>query len=126
MACNFLQIVFITEKNTIMINDNDLNSLNERDNTNSSLGNTEENQQNSEQTVKVQGTTFTKEEIENANKAQPNVILDKVGGAGSSPDYGETGRDTRRVAERANEASDSTDTNTGGIIAGGAKGASQS
>ena len=72
-------------------------------------------------TVTVQGTTFTQEEIEEANKPQPNVILDKVGG----PNI-ELNRDNERVNERANEASDSTDTNTGGIIAGAAKGANQS
>ncbi len=72
-------------------------------------------------TVTVQGTTFTKEEIEQANKPQPNVILDKVSGGNT-----ETTRDNERVNARANEASDSTDTNTGGMIAGGAKGASQS
>src|SRR4051812_35322961 len=72
-------------------------------------------------TVTVQGTTFTKEEIEQANKPQPNVILDKVSGPNT-----ETTRDNERVNARANEASDSTDTNTGGIIAGGAKGANQS
>ena len=72
-------------------------------------------------TVTVQGTTFTKEEIEEANKPQPNVILDKVGG----PNI-ELTRDNERVNPRANEASDSTDTNTGGIIAGAAKGANQS
>jgi len=72
-------------------------------------------------TVTVQGTTFTREEIEEANKPQPNVILDKVGG----PDT-KLNRDNERVADRANEASDSTDTNTGGMIAGAAKGANQS
>ncbi len=35
-------------------------------------------------------------------------------------------RDTQRISGRANEASDPNDTNTGGIILGGAKGASQS
>ena len=78
------------------------------------------NDQNKEQ-VTVQGTTFTKEEIEAANKPQPNVILDKVSG----PDT-ETNRDNERVNARANEASDSTDSNTGGMISGAAKGANQS
>ena len=111
-----------------MINDNNgLNSLNENDNLNSSLGNTDENQQNTEQTVKVQGTTFTKEEIEEANKPQRNVILDKIGGSGiGTPDSDTDYRDNERVNARANEAPDSTDTNTGGIAAGGAKGANQS
>lgn len=63
----------------------------------------------------------TPEEIEAANKPQPNVILDKVGG----PNI-ELNRDVERVNARANEASDSTDTNTGGIVAGAAKGANQS
>jgi len=70
-----------------------------------------------------QDPTATPEEIENANKPQPNVILNKVSGSDSSM---APRRDTERVASRANEAADSTDTNTGGIIAGGAKGASQS
>ncbi len=110
-----------------MIEDNNgLNSLKEKDNINSSLENIEEDQQNSEPIVNVQGTKFTEEEIEEANQPQPNVILDKVGGAGS-PDSSRTGyQDKERVNKRANEASDSTDTNTGGIISGGAKGASQS
>jgi hypothetical protein len=72
-------------------------------------------------TVTVQGTTFTQEEIEQANKPQPNVILDKVNGPNTA-----TTRDNERVNARANEASDSTDTNTGGIVAGAAKGANQS
>lgn len=75
----------------------------------------------SSDTVTVQGTTFTKEEIEEANKPQPNVILDRISGPNT-----ETTRDNERVNARANEASDSTDTNTGGIAAGGAKGANQS
>jgi hypothetical protein len=90
--------------------DNDLNS---------SIGTN--TSQLSGDTVTVQGTTFTKEEIEQANKPQPNVILDKVGGPNT-----ETNRDNERVNARANEASDSTDTNTGGIVAGAAKGANQS
>lgn len=112
-----------------MIKDNNgLNSRNEKDDINSSLGNIEEDQQNSEGTVEVQGTTFTEEEIEEANKPQRNVILDTIGGSGI-PDSLESGgihRDNDRVNRRANEASDSTDTNTGGIAAGGAKGANQS
>lgn len=108
-----------------MINDNNkLNSLNEQENTNSSLENIEENR---EHTVTVQGTKFTEEEIEEANKPQRNVILDKIGGSGiSTPDSDTDYRDNERVNRRANEASDSTDTNTGGIAAGGAKGANQS
>ncbi len=108
-----------------MINDNnEPNNLKERGDINSSLGNLEENQQNSQETVTVQGTTFTKEEIEEANKPQPNVIASKVE---HDPVVSKTGtRDNERVNPRANEASDSTDTNTGGIIAGGAKGANQS
>ena len=61
-------------------------------------------------------------ETEDANKPQPNVILNKVGGGTNATSY----RDTERVSPRANEASDQNDTNTGGIVAGGAKGASQS
>lgn len=111
-----------------MINDNNsLNSSKENDNINSSLEDIEENQQNSEETVMVQGTKFTKEEIEEANKPQRNVILDTIGGSGiGTPDSDIDYRDNERVNRRANEASDSTDTNTGGIAAGGAKGANQS
>src|SRR3954447_642414 len=68
-------------------------------------------------------TTFTEEEIEQANKPQPNVILNKTSG---DVDSSTTYRDKERVSIRANEAPDSTDTNTGGIVAGGAKGTSQS
>ena len=92
-------------------NDNELNSSAGTTNTNQLTGDT----------VSVQGATFTKEEIEQANKPQPNVILDKISGPNT-----ETTRDNERVNARANEASDSTDTNTGGIVAGGAKGANQS
>lgn len=91
-------------------NDNDLNASVDSDTS-----------QLSGDTVTVQGTTFTKEEIEQANKPQPNVILDRISGPNT-----ETTRDNERVNPRANEASDSTDTNTGGIAAGGAKGANQS
>lgn len=91
-------------------NDNDLHST---------VGNTTTGEQNGN--VTIQGTTFTPEEIEQANKPQPNLILDKVNGPNT-----ETTRDNERVNARANEASDSTDTNTGGMIAGGAKGANQS
>jgi hypothetical protein len=87
----------------------------------SSSADTTNTSQLSGDTVTVQGTTFTAEEIEQANKPQPNVILDKVSGPNT-----ETNRDNERVNARANEASDSTDTNTGGIIAGAAKGANQS
>ena len=90
-------------------NNQDLNSRNEN------LG------EQTGKTVTVQGTTFTQEEIEAANKPQPNVILDKVSGPNT-----ETNRDNERVNARANEASDSTDSNTGGIVAGAAKGANQS
>ncbi len=112
-----------------MIKDNaGLDSPNDQDNKDSSLGNIKKDQQNSERTVKVQGTTFTQEEIEEANKPQRNVILDTIGGSGisDSQDSGGVTRDNDRVNKRANEASDSTDTNTGGIAAGGAKGANQS
>lgn len=107
-----------------MINDNNgLNGLDERDSTNSSIRNTE----NSSGTVDVQGVEFTKEELEEANKPQRNVILDEIGGSGiGTPDSDTDYRDNDRVNRRANEAPDSTDTNTGGIAAGGAKGANQS
>lgn len=72
-------------------------------------------------TVNIQGTTFTREEVEEANKPQPNVIVDKAGGPNIK-----VNRDNERVSPRANEASDSTDTNTGSIISGAAKGANQS
>ena len=103
----------MSENNTGLTsqNDDDLNSPVSGANTSQLSGDT----------VTVQGTTFTKEEIEQANKPQPNVILDKVGGPNT-----ETNRDNERVNARANEASDSTDTNTGGIVAGAAKGANQS
>jgi hypothetical protein len=104
-----------------MINDNNgLNSLNESNNLNSSL----ENQQSNKETVTVQGVEFTKEELEEANKPQPNVILSTIDQAPVIS--GEGSRDNERVNPRANEASDSTDTNTGGIAAGAAKGANQS
>jgi len=89
----------------------------------SSPGNTEKGQQNKLHENVQHDPTATPEDIENANKPQPNVILNKVSGSDSSI---APRRDTERVASRANEAADSTDTNTGGIIAGGAKGASQS
>src|SRR5215210_6364963 len=108
-----------------MITDNTgRNSLNERDNPNSSVENIEEGQQNTNQTVNVQGVEFTKEELEEANKAQPNVIASTVD---HDPVVLKTGtRDNERVNPRANEASDSTDTNAGGIVSGAAKGANQS
>ena len=99
------------------------NDLNNENDINSSLGNIEENQQNESHASGQQDPTATPEEIENANKPQPNVILNKIPSAGH---LSSVHRDTERVAARANEASDSTDTNTGGIVAGAAKGASQS
>lgn len=105
-------------------NNNGLNSLDERNSANSSLENTEDTQLNNEGKVSVQGVEFTKEELEEANKPQPNVITSKVDQ--DSVVLKTTNRDNERVNQRANEASDSTDTNTGGIIAGGAKGANQS
>jgi hypothetical protein len=99
-------------------NNKGINTQNDSDLTSSDTTNTS---QLTGDTVTVQGTTFTREEIEEANKPQPNVILDKVGGPNTK-----LNRDNERVAERANEASDSTDTNTGGMIAGAAKGANQS
>lgn len=128
MACNFQEIIFISLKKIIMTKDNNsINSLKEKDNIHSSMENREEDKQNSGQTVTVQGTKFTKEEIEEANKPQRNVILDTIGGSGiGTPDSDTDYRDNERVNTRANEAPDSTDTNTGGIAAGGAKGANQS
>lgn len=110
-----------------MIQDNKgRNHLKDHENINS-LENVEETQQNSDDTIMVQGTKFTKEEIEEANKPQRNVILDTIGGSGiGTPDSDTDYRDHDRVNTRANEAPDSTDTNTGGIAAGGAKGANQS
>jgi len=106
-----------------MITDNNgLNSLSDRDDINSSVGRTDD--LNTNETVNVQGVEFTKEELEQANKAQPNVIMSEVD---HDPVVPKTGtRDNERVNPRANEAPDSTDTNTGGIVAGAAKGANQS
>ena len=110
-----------------MLNDNDrLDSLDEKDKIDPTL-NLQDHQQTSGRTVEVQGTTFTEEEIRQANKPQRNVILDKIGGSGIGTSDSDTDfRDNERVSTRANEAPDSTDTNTGGIAAGGAKGANQS
>jgi len=115
-------------KITVMIKDNDdLESFIEKDNINSSFESTGEIRQKSEPTVTIQGTKFTQEEVEEANKPQRNVILETIGGSGiGTPDEETDFRDTERVDTRANEAPDSTDTNTGGIAAGGAKGANQS
>lgn len=99
-------------------NNQGVNSQKDKD-TNSSAGTN--TSQLSGDTVTVQGTTFTPEEIAEANKPQPNVILDKAGGANIK-----LNRDNERVNARANEAPDSTDSNTGGMIAGAAKGANQS
>lgn len=106
-----------------MIQTNDgRESLNLDDDVNSSLGNIEGDLQN-DGTINVQGTSFTKEEIEQANKPQPNVILSTIDAdTGATSAY----RDPERVNSRSNETPDSTDSNSGGIIAGGAKGVSQS
>lgn len=111
-----------------MINNNDeLNSLNENDTIKSSFTTGKNDLHTGEQTVTVQGVEFTKDEVEEANKPQRNVILDTIGGSGiGTPDEDVNYRDNDRVNTRANEAPDSTDTNTGGIAAGGAKGANQS
>ena len=110
-----------------MLNDNDgLDNLDEKDKIDPTL-NTQTNLKSSGRTVEVQGTTFTEEEIKEANKPQRNVILDTIGGSGIGTSDSDTDfRDNERVNTRANEAPDSTDTNTGGIAAGGAKGANQS
>lgn len=102
------------------MSDNNQNKSSQ-DQENSSLGKLDENQQLSSSNEDQGGTS--EDEINDANKPQPNVILDKVSGGGSrATSY----HDTERVSPRANEASDQHDTNTGGIISGGAKGTSQS
>ena len=108
-----------------MLHDNDsTNRLNDEDEVISSRINVQKSEQVLSNGNEVGNTTFTQEEIENANKPQPNVILSKVD---HDPVVsGASTRDTQRVNPRANEASDSTDTNTGGIVAGAAKGTSQS
>ena len=95
------------------------NDLNET----SSSENIERNQHTTSHQGEQQDPTASAEDIENANKPQPNVILNKIPSGGH---ISTAHRDTERVAARANEASDSTDTNTGGIVAGAAKGTSQS
>lgn len=103
-------------------NNGDLSNLNEQDNLSSSFAESDAEQKRKQQLAEqIASANATPEEIEAANRPQPNVILDKVGG----PNI-ELNRDMERVNARANEASDSTDTNTGGIVAGAAKGASQS
>lgn len=112
-----------------MLNDNsDLDNLDEKDKIDPTL-NMKQDTQDSSDTVVVQGTKFTKEEIVEANKPQRNVILETIGGSGigdSSVDSDTDYRDGEREEKRANQAPDSTDTNTGGMSAGGAKGANQS
>lgn len=110
-----------------MLNDNDgLESLDEKDKIDPTL-HANHGQHTSGRTVEVQGTTFTEDEIKEANQPQRNVILNTIGGSGiGTPDSDTNFRDTDSISTRANEASDSTDTNTGGIAAGGAKGANQS
>ncbi len=98
-------------------NNESLESQNNHDENTSPLFSKEQK----DETIIVQGTKFTKEEIAQANKPQPNVILDILEGANTK-----TTRDNERVKTRANEAPDSTDTNSGGIISGGAKGVNQS
>jgi hypothetical protein len=120
MAYNFYYQIIVHSKNLVMSENNQsLNSQSKTD-PDSSSGTTDTGQLTGD-TVTVQGTTFTKDEVEQANKPQPNVILDTVSGPNN-----EATRDNQRVNARANEAPDSTDTNTGGIVAGGAKGANQS
>lgn len=110
-----------------MLNDNNAHdNLDEKDKIDPTL-NTTDAPHSGGRTVEVQGTTFTEEEIAQANKPQRNVILNTIGGSGIGTSDSETDfRDNERVNTRANEAPDSTDTNTGGIAAGGAKGANQS
>lgn len=100
-----------------------------QDNINSSLGDFEESENNTGSVKRsdivndLGNTTFTDEEIEAANKPQPNVITDKVDvNRNVATGY----RDPERINTRANEAPDSTDTNTGNIVAGAAKGTAQS
>ncbi len=78
--------------------------------------------QQSDEKIIVQGVAFTPEEIEQANLPQPNVIVSE---ATDGLNTG-TPRDANRVSQRANEAPDRNDSNTGSMISGGAKGASQS
>ena len=105
-----------------MIPNNDgLSSLHEQNNNSNSSDNVEDIKNNI--TNDLGNTTFTDEEIEQANKPQPNVITNATSGSGT---IGGTTRDNLRVADRANESPDSTDSNSGGIVAGGAKGVNQS
>ncbi len=98
---------------------NDVTNLNEED---LPLENTSDNLSGVGGTV-VGNTTFTQEEIENANKPQPNVILNTTDvGTNMASNY----RDPERVNQRSNESPDSTDSNSGDIISGAAKGVSQS
>ena len=84
--------------------------------------NAEEQQRKEEILQQARESGASENDIEDANKPQPNVILNNVGATSRATSY----HDTERVSPRDNEASDQNDTNTGGIIAGGAKGASQS
>lgn len=101
-----------------MTNDN-VTNLNEE---NQPLDNTNDDLTGVGGTV-VGNTSFTQEEIENANKPQPNVILNTTDvNSNMASNY----RDPERVGSRSNEAADLTDTNSGDIISGAAKGVSQS
>lgn len=106
-----------------MIQDID-NTTGFNDDTNTNLPNDTSNTGSEKKMTNDLGnTSFTQEEIEEANKPQPNVILNQVSeNTGAEIAY----RDRNRVSARANEASDPNDTNTGSMISGGVKGASQS
>ena len=93
------------------------------DNLDNTQDNSSEEQQRKEEIIQqAKESGATDADIEEANKPQPNVILNNVGATSRATSY----HDTERVSPRANEASDQKDTNTGGIVAGGAKGTSQS
>ena len=92
------------------------------DNLGNNQDSSEEQQRKEEILQQARDSGISEDDIEEANKPQPNVILNNVGATSRATSY----HDTERVSPRANEASDQKDTNTGGIIAGGAKGTSQS
>lgn len=103
-----------------MLNDNSgLDSMDEKDKIDPTL-NTTDDLQGSGRTVEVQGTTFTEEEIREANKPQRNVILETIGGSGIS---GTGSVDTNLDdAEMVDPSHGRTEARTGGISADGSKG----
>lgn len=104
--------------NTLNVNDDALGNVN-----NNTLNTESDNSAQPNRPIEndLGNTTFTQEEIEAANKPQPNVIL-----ANRETTLAQNYHDRDRVSQRANEASDRNDTNTGSMIAGAAKGANQS